>query len=124
HHLRIAEIFRALSDGDWNAERAQPFHIGAFGRVGALHAIAKIAHHFGDAAHADTADADEVDRADRKRHTHGIAPARQRAHDRVPSARCSARSASRAAASAWPSALAAAARALSISGCDRISPSI
>src|SRR5690606_16934357 len=42
--------------------RAQPLHRSAFGEVGALHAVAEVVHHFGDARHADAADADEMDR--------------------------------------------------------------
>ena len=43
---------------------AQPLHVGAVGDVAALHRVAEIVQHLGDAAHADAADADEMDRAD------------------------------------------------------------
>src|SRR5690606_21667211 len=36
----------------------------AFGKIGALHAVAEVVHHLGDAGHADAPDADEVNRAD------------------------------------------------------------
>ena len=39
--------------------------IGAVGEVAALHPVAEIVQHLGDAAHADAADADEMERADR-----------------------------------------------------------
>ena len=43
---------------------AQALDVGALGDVRALHRIAEIDQHLGDAAHADAADADEMDRAD------------------------------------------------------------
>ncbi len=70
NHFRIAQIFRLVADENRNALVAQPLHIGALGLVGALHLVAKIVQHFGDAAHADAADADEVHQADRLRHFH------------------------------------------------------
>ena len=41
--------------------------------VRALHAVAEIDQHLGDAAHADAADADEMDRSDVARHLHAVA---------------------------------------------------
>ena len=38
--------------------------IGALGDVAALHRVAEIVQHLGDAGHADAADADEMDGAD------------------------------------------------------------
>jgi hypothetical protein len=76
--LRIAQIFRALPDGHRNTEIAQAFHIGAFGRIRALHLVAEIAHHFGDAAHADAADADEMNGPDGERHAHLVFAAQHR----------------------------------------------
>ena len=50
---------------------AQPLDVGALGLVGALHRIAEIDQHLGDAAHADAADADEMHRTDVARQFHG-----------------------------------------------------
>ena len=61
---RVAEIVRRMADDNGNALRAQTLHIGAVDRIGAAHAVAEIVHDLGDAAHADAADADEMDRAD------------------------------------------------------------
>ena len=49
---------------------AQPLDIGVVGGVGALHRVAEIDQHLGDAAHADAADADEMDRPDVARKFH------------------------------------------------------
>ena len=59
---------------DRDALVAQALDVGAFGRVGALHRVAEIAQHLGDAAHADAADADEVDGADLARQSHALFP--------------------------------------------------
>jgi hypothetical protein len=48
----------------------QPLDVGVVGGVGALHGIAEIDQHLGDAAHADAADADEMDRSDLARQSH------------------------------------------------------
>ncbi len=71
HDLGVAEIFGAVSDGDLHALVAQPFDVGAVGLVGALHGVAEIHQHLGDAAHADAADADEMHRTDVARQFHG-----------------------------------------------------
>ena len=42
----------------------KPLDVGAVRHVGALHRVAEVGQDLGDAAHADAADADEVDRAD------------------------------------------------------------
>ena len=60
----IAEILGFLADHDRDAELAEPFDDIALGNVGALHLVAELVHHLGDAGHADAADADEVDRPD------------------------------------------------------------
>ena len=70
----VAEVFGAVADEALDALVAQPLHIGAVGLVGALHAIAEIVQHLGDAAHADAADADEMHEADCLRHLHCRAP--------------------------------------------------
>ena len=46
------------------AARAQPLHVRAFRGVRSLDLVAEIVHHLGDAAHADAADADEMQRSD------------------------------------------------------------
>src|ERR1700732_148999 len=56
HHLGVAEIVGAVTDLHGNAERAQP-----------LHGVAEIGRDLGNAAHADAADADEMQRADVER---------------------------------------------------------
>ncbi len=43
---------------------AQALHIGAVGGVRALHLVAEVDEHLGDAGHADAADADEVNGAE------------------------------------------------------------
>ena len=63
-HRRIAEILRRMADRDRDAAVAQPLDDIALGDVGALHRVAEVVHHLGDARHADAADADEMDRAD------------------------------------------------------------
>ena len=55
---------------------AQPLDIGALGDVGALHLVAEIDQHLGDAAHADAADADEMHRPDLARQPHADASRR------------------------------------------------
>src|SRR6185437_5302519 len=56
-----------MADLDADAERAQALHIGAVGDIAALHLIAEVVQNLGDAAHADAADADEMQRADVER---------------------------------------------------------
>jgi hypothetical protein len=70
NHLGVAEIVRRVPDRDGGALLAQPLDVGVLGRVRALHRIAEINQHFGDPAHADAADADEVDRTDIGRELH------------------------------------------------------
>ena len=59
-----------MADEALDALVAQPLHIGAVGLVRTLHRVAEIVQHLGDAAHADAADPDEMDEADRLRHLH------------------------------------------------------
>ena len=61
---RVAEILGFLADHDRDAELAQALDDIAFRDVRALHLVAELVHHLGDARHADAADPDEVDRAD------------------------------------------------------------
>ena len=68
--LGAAEIVGIVADRDRDALVAQPLDVGAVGLVGALHRVAEIDQHLGDAAHADAADADEMDRSDVARQFH------------------------------------------------------
>ena len=60
-----------MPDEDLDALVAQALDIGALGLVRALDLVAERVQHFRDAAHADPADADEVNEADALRHLHG-----------------------------------------------------
>ena len=60
----LADVVGAMADRDLDAELAQPARVGAVGDVAALHLVAEIVQHLGDARHADAADADEVDQSD------------------------------------------------------------
>ena len=67
---------------------AQALDVGAVGRVRALHRVAEIVQHLGDARHADAADADEVDGAEFARQFHRgrlrvAGPARRASQDQV-----------------------------------------
>ena len=68
--LGAGDILRVVADGNLDAVIAQPLDVGAVGDVRALHGIAEVAQHLGDAAHADAPDADEMDRADVARQFH------------------------------------------------------
>src|SRR5580693_9276980 len=59
-----------MSDRDFHALVAQALDVGALRLVGALHRIAEVQHHLGDAAHADAADADEMHRPNVARQFH------------------------------------------------------
>jgi hypothetical protein len=69
-HLGAVEIFRLVTDRNLGALIAQPLDVGVVRRVGALHRIAEVDQHLGDAAHADAADAYKVDRTDFARQFH------------------------------------------------------
>src|SRR5690606_13416062 len=70
------QVLCLLADEDPDAEALEPLHIGAVGEIAALHRVAEIVHDLGNAAHADAADADEVNVADVERsRTHQIPPA-------------------------------------------------
>ena len=56
----LTKVLARMSDGNLDAEFAQAPYIGALGCVRALDAIAEIVHHLRDAAHADAANADEM----------------------------------------------------------------
>ena len=49
-------------------QAAEPLHVAALAEIGALHRVALLVQDLRDAAHADAADADEVDRADGEWH--------------------------------------------------------
>ena len=69
-HLGVAEVAGGMADRNLGALVAQALDVGAVGRVRALHGVAEIDQHLGDAAHADAADADEMDRTDVARQFH------------------------------------------------------
>ena len=71
--LGFAEVGRVVADRHRHAEPAEPLHVGVLCDVGALHPVAEIDQHLGDAAHADAADADEMHRSDVLRHLHAVA---------------------------------------------------
>ena len=61
HHDRgIGHIFGRLAADDLDALVAKAAHIGVFRAVASLHLIAELEQDFGDAAHADAADAGEM----------------------------------------------------------------
>src|SRR5690606_32836874 len=109
---RAVDVLRVVADFYLDALAGEAFHIRAFGLVGAAHAIAEIGEHFGDAAHADAADADDMDGAEGGREFHGRVFWPICA---IPATRMTS-SASRSAASTRPAAFAAAAMAESRAG--------
>ena len=76
-HRGRAEIRRVVADEHRRALLAQALDVGVVAQVRALHLVAEIDEHLGDARHADAADADEVDGADLVRQFHArMSPAR------------------------------------------------
>ena len=65
-----AEVFRAVADRHRNSLRLQSRYVGAGRLVAALHGDAARVQDFRDRAHADAADADDVNRADAARKPH------------------------------------------------------
>ena len=59
---------------DVDAVLPEARHVVIVGEVRALHLVAQRRHHLGDAAHANAADADEVDGTDVAREFHGLCP--------------------------------------------------
>ena len=111
HDLGVADIVGAMADLDLDAELGEAARVGAVGEVAALHLVAEIVQHLGDARHADAADADEMDEADIERQRpHAATPDGDREGVAI---RSPTRSASRAAASGRPAAWAAAAMSAS-----------
>ena len=70
HHVGAVDIFSLVPDRDFHALVAQSLDVGAIGDVGTGHAVAEIGQDFGNAAHANAADADEVHRPDVARQFH------------------------------------------------------
>src|SRR6185312_15904184 len=64
------DVFRVVADRDPDALLAQPLDVGAVGNVRARHGVAEVRQHLGDAAHADAADADEMNRTEVARQFH------------------------------------------------------
>ena len=72
--LGPVDILGLVADRDLCALLAQAVEIVIVGGVRALHGIAEIDQHLGDAAHADPADPDEVDGSDLARQSHALFP--------------------------------------------------
>jgi hypothetical protein len=72
-HVCAIYVFRLVTDDDFDAFVAQTFDVGAIRNVGAGDAVSEIGEHFGDAAHANAADAHEMHRTDVARQFHKVA---------------------------------------------------
>src|SRR4029450_5631335 len=59
-----------MADLDGDAHGAQALDVGVVGLIAAAHLVAEAVHDLSDAAHADAADADEVDHAHGKGELH------------------------------------------------------
>ncbi|MNY12188.1 hypothetical protein D3C86_1452570 [compost metagenome] len=120
HDLGVTEIVRRMADEHLDALVAQTLHIGAVGLIRPLNAVAEIVKHFGNAAHADPAYADEMDKAYGFRHLHAPTPSFFFLNSCTdwPEAMASTKSASTSAACGLPVALAAAAVAERRSGSE------
>src|SRR5690348_7307021 len=101
-----------MADRDLNPERLQAAHIGAVRGIAAAHDIAETVQDFGNTAHADAANADEMQRAD----IDWECPHAAFSRGSLARAQASTRSARRKAASGTPSWRAAAAAPTSVSG--------
>ena len=66
----VADVLQPVADRNLDAVLAQARDIGVVAEVRALHLVAEIVQHFGNAAHADAADADEMDGAEVARQFH------------------------------------------------------
>ncbi len=71
-HLGLAQIIAALANFHGDPHVAQALHIGVGGHVRALHHITLVVQDLGDTAHADAANADEMNRPDIAGHLHGV----------------------------------------------------
>ena len=63
-HIGVADVLRGVSDHDAGTELLEARSRGIRLEIAALHGIAEIEQHFRDAAHTDTADADEMNALD------------------------------------------------------------
>ena len=72
--IGAVDVLGLVADRHRDAFFAQPRDIAAFGRIRALHGIAEIAQHLGNAAHADAADAYEMNGSDLARQSHEVFP--------------------------------------------------
>ena len=70
HRLGPHQIDRVMADEDAQPLVAQAPHIGAVLAVRALHRVAQLGQDLGDGAHADAADADDVERPETGGHFH------------------------------------------------------
>ena len=68
HGVRAADVLFVVATEDARTERLQALGDGALREVRAAHDVAEIEHHLCDAAHARTADADEMQMVDQKLH--------------------------------------------------------
>src|ERR1700722_6356973 len=83
-HIGAGDVLGLVADIDGDALVAQTADIAAFGSIRALHGVAEIAQHLGNAAHADAADTDEVNGSDFARQSHGLVPWRHPPRKRRP----------------------------------------
>src|SRR5699024_6478152 len=64
HHVGVLDVLRPMADGHPHAQVTQAFHHRRFPQVAAADGVTLVGQHFGDPAHANTADADEMDTTD------------------------------------------------------------
>ena len=60
HHVRAGDVRRVMADGHADTKTGEAFGVGVLGAVRTGHTEFEVVQHLGDAAHADTADTDEV----------------------------------------------------------------
>ncbi|MNV79598.1 hypothetical protein D3C71_1731570 [compost metagenome] len=70
HDFGITEIVGFVADENLDPLVAKALDVGTVRLVGTLHLVSEIVQHFGDTAHADAADADEMYEADGLGHLH------------------------------------------------------
>ena len=88
----VGDVGRRVADGDLDAEALEAARRGARGEIRAGHPVALRRQHFGDAAHAGAADADEVHALDLVLHR---APAARQSRRCAPRRRCGRRARAR-----------------------------
>ena len=64
HRIGVGDVFAGMVVMDARAQTCQPLRHRVVGQIGAGYCIAQVQQHLGDAAHADAADAHEVDMFD------------------------------------------------------------